>query len=78
MKPPLPTPPEEFNADERAAYRQGAANMARMLGSHAMAVGGMAEDDVGSDDRDETCPDCGVEYVDGFGGRLCPRCGVSA
>lgn len=60
---------------EKAAYRQGAVTMARMLGSHAMSVAGALEDAADDEDEDDgTCPECDVELVDGFGGKMCPKC----
>lgn len=71
----LPPPPEEYSESEQAAYQAGAAAMARLIGSYAMTVAGALEDDDQADGDDETCPECGVEYVEGFGGLICPRCG---
>lgn len=75
--PTLPDPPADYSDAERRAWRAGATTALRLIGSQAHVLAGHLEDTQPADaeQADDTCPECGAELIEGFGGNQCPSCG---
>jgi len=74
--PDLPGPPEEYDDEQRRAWRAGAATVASLLAQQNRIIADAYQPD-GEDDTDDAgaCPDCGATLVESFGGGVCPDCG---
>ena len=72
----LPEPPEEYSSAEREAWRSGATTALHLLSSQARVLAGHLGKTNAQDgpDDDESCPTCGGELVESFGGAICPTC----
>lgn len=78
--PELPGPPEKYTEEQRQAWLQGAATVARLLGQQNAIIAGKYEDQAGEDreptanEDPDSCPECGGELLESFGGAVCTEC----
>lgn len=73
--PETPEPPDDYSESERRAWRRGAVTALRLVGSQAMTLAGHLQTQSAPDADDESCPECGGDLVEAFGGAHCPDCG---
>jgi len=84
-EPPLPDihVPDDLPDDPETAFLRGVEQTAGMVAGNASAFAQGAQrqrdadDGHGTDDGDESCPECGAELRDDFGGAICIKCGYS-
>jgi hypothetical protein len=72
--PELPGPPADYSDEQKRAWRAGAATVARILSQQGSIIADAYAPDDGGDDEDGTCPECGADLVEAFGGGVCPDC----
>lgn len=72
--PELPGPPDDYDDDQRAAWLEGAATVARLQAQQwAIVADRYAEEADDQDDEADACDDCGADLVDAMGGAICPN-----
>lgn len=76
--------PMEYNETQAEAFRAGFRTCAQLNAqanqTYVRAAAAAMESDAsvgaadGADADDDTCPDCGADLIEAFGGAVCPAC----
>lgn len=86
--PEVPGPPTEYDEQQREAWLEGAATVARIMADQNAVIAGVyrkhadedgkecpeSAEESGDDEDADTCDDCGGQLLDAMGGPVCPNC----